>query len=157
MRELNALCCFVTQLCATLCDPMDCSLPGSSVHGILQARILEWIVISFSINALKARKKNKLQQNQLIHHHLLPLSLPPPFNLLFLAFFSALMTLFFATSASFGSVDTSILSIFLLLPFYKAACLSSAAVLLLISPRFSATSPMDRPRCSPLSLASNSE
>ena len=32
----------------TLCDPMDCSLPGSSVLGILQARILEWVVISFS-------------------------------------------------------------------------------------------------------------
>ena len=32
----------VTQLCPTLCDPMDCSPPGSSVHGILQARILEW-------------------------------------------------------------------------------------------------------------------
>ena len=32
----------------TLCDPMDCSLPGSSVHGIFQARILEWIAISFS-------------------------------------------------------------------------------------------------------------
>ena len=31
------------QLCLTLCDPMDCSLPGSSVHGILQARILEWV------------------------------------------------------------------------------------------------------------------
>ena len=34
-------------LCLTLCDPMDCSLPGSSVHGILQARILEWIAFSF--------------------------------------------------------------------------------------------------------------
>ena len=33
---------------ATLRDPMDCSLPGSSVHGILQARVLEWIAISFS-------------------------------------------------------------------------------------------------------------
>ena len=32
----------VTQLCPTLSDPMDCSLPGSSVHGILQARVLEW-------------------------------------------------------------------------------------------------------------------
>ena len=31
------------QLCLTLCDPMDCGLPGSSVHGILQARILEWL------------------------------------------------------------------------------------------------------------------
>ena len=38
----------VAQLCLTLCDPMDCSLPGSSVHGIFQAIVLEWIVISFS-------------------------------------------------------------------------------------------------------------
>ena len=36
------------QLCPTLCDPMDCSPPGSSVHGILQARILEWVTIPFS-------------------------------------------------------------------------------------------------------------
>ena len=36
------------QLCLTLGDPVDCSLPGSSVHGILQARILEWVAISFS-------------------------------------------------------------------------------------------------------------
>ena len=35
----------VTKLCLTLCEPMDCSLPGSSVHGILQARILEWVAI----------------------------------------------------------------------------------------------------------------
>ena len=38
----------VTQSCLTLCDLMDCSPPGSSVHGILQARILEWVAISFS-------------------------------------------------------------------------------------------------------------
>ena len=38
----------VAQLCPTLCDPMDCSPPGSSVHGILQARVLEWVAISFS-------------------------------------------------------------------------------------------------------------
>ena len=37
------------QSCLTLCDPMDCSLPGSSVHGILQARILEWGAIAFSV------------------------------------------------------------------------------------------------------------
>ena len=37
----------VTYLCQTLCDPMDCSPPASSVHGILQARILEWVAISF--------------------------------------------------------------------------------------------------------------
>ena len=38
----------VTQLCLTLCDPMDCNLPGSSVHGILRARILKWVAIPFS-------------------------------------------------------------------------------------------------------------
>ena len=36
------------QSCLTLSDPMDCSLPGSSVHGIFQARVLEWVAISFS-------------------------------------------------------------------------------------------------------------
>ena len=38
----------VTQLCLTLCNLMDSSLPGSSVHEILQARILEWVAVSFS-------------------------------------------------------------------------------------------------------------
>ena len=38
----------VAQLCPTLCDPMNYSLPGSSVHGILQARILEYVAIPFS-------------------------------------------------------------------------------------------------------------
>ena len=38
----------VTQSCPTLCDPIDCSLPGSSIHGIFQTRILEWVTISFS-------------------------------------------------------------------------------------------------------------
>ena len=40
----------VAQLCPTLPDPMDCSLPGSSVHGIFQARVLEWGAIAFSDN-----------------------------------------------------------------------------------------------------------
>ena len=40
--------CLVTQSSLTLCDPIDYSLPGSSVHGILQARTLEWVAISFS-------------------------------------------------------------------------------------------------------------
>ena len=38
----------VTQLCQTRSDPMDCSLPGSSIHGIFQARVLEWVAIAFS-------------------------------------------------------------------------------------------------------------
>ena len=40
--------CECSQSCLTLFNPMDCSLPGSSIHGILQARILEWVAISFS-------------------------------------------------------------------------------------------------------------
>ena len=38
----------VAQSCLTLCDPLDCSLPGSSIHGIFQARVLEWGAIAFS-------------------------------------------------------------------------------------------------------------
>ena len=38
----------VAQLCVTICDPMDCSLPGSSIHGIFQAKVLEWVAISLS-------------------------------------------------------------------------------------------------------------
>ena len=48
-NELTKQKVLVTQSCLTLCDPMDCSPPGPSVHGILQARILEWVVILFSI------------------------------------------------------------------------------------------------------------
>ena len=46
----NLLCslCSVTQLCLTLCDPVDCSPQGSSVHGIFQARIMEWVAMPSS-------------------------------------------------------------------------------------------------------------
>ena len=43
----------VAQSCPTLIDPMDCSLPGSSVHGIFQARVLEWGAIAFSVMKIK--------------------------------------------------------------------------------------------------------
>ena len=43
----------VLQSCPTLCDPMDCSPPGSSVHGIFQARIVEWVAIPFSIGSFQ--------------------------------------------------------------------------------------------------------
>ena len=42
------VCVLVAQLYPTLCNPMDCNPPGSSVHGILQARILDWVVVSSS-------------------------------------------------------------------------------------------------------------
>ena len=45
----------VAQSCLTLCDPMDCTLKGSSVHGIFQAIVLEWIAISFSRGSSQPR------------------------------------------------------------------------------------------------------
>ena len=51
----------VAQLCLTLSDPMDCSPPGSYIHGIFQARVLEWGAIAFSDNGiLLSHKKNKI-------------------------------------------------------------------------------------------------
>ena len=45
----------VAQSCLTLSNPMDCSLPGSSVHGIFQARVLEWGAIAFSLDCIKVK------------------------------------------------------------------------------------------------------
>ena len=50
----------VTQSCLTLCDPMDCSLPSSSVHGIFQARTLEWVAISFSRGSFQPRDRTQI-------------------------------------------------------------------------------------------------
>ena len=49
--------CSLLQACLTLCDPMDCSPPGSSVHGILQARILEWVAIPHSRGSFQSRDR----------------------------------------------------------------------------------------------------
>ena len=46
----------VAQLCPILSDPMDCSLPGSSIHGIFQARVLEWGAIAFSVLSLESNR-----------------------------------------------------------------------------------------------------
>ena len=51
----------VAQSCPTLRDPMDCSPPGSSVHGILQARVLEWGAIAFSQSEHRLIEKEELQ------------------------------------------------------------------------------------------------
>ena len=50
----------VTQSCPTLCDPMDCSLSGSSVHGIFQARELKWIAVSFSRGSSWPRDRTRV-------------------------------------------------------------------------------------------------
>ena len=61
----------VAQSCPTLCDPMDCSLPGFSVHGIFQARILEGVVISFSRGSSRPRDRTQVSR---IAGRLYPLS-----------------------------------------------------------------------------------
>ena len=60
----------VAQSCPTLSDPMDCSLPGSSIHGIFQARVLEWGVIAFSVNCLITLKRS--YSNLMFHYIGLP-------------------------------------------------------------------------------------
>ena len=50
----------VAQSCLTLCNPMDCSLPGSSVHGIFQTRILEWVAISFFRRSSQPRDQTQV-------------------------------------------------------------------------------------------------
>ena len=50
----------VAQSCPTLCDPMDCRLPGSSIHGIFQARVLEWVAISFSRGSSQPRDQTQV-------------------------------------------------------------------------------------------------
>ena len=54
----------VAQSCSTLRDPMDCSLPGSSVRGIFQARVLEWVAISFSLYAVYIMHITRLDEAQ---------------------------------------------------------------------------------------------
>ena len=50
----------LAQSCPTLCDPLDCSLPGFSVHGIFQARVLEWVAISFSRGSFWPRDQTQV-------------------------------------------------------------------------------------------------
>ena len=54
-NQVAAYVCLVTQSCPILCNPMDCSLPGSSVHGILQARIMEWVAMLSSRGSSQPR------------------------------------------------------------------------------------------------------
>ena len=57
-----------TQSCPTLCYPIDCSPLGSSIHGILQARILEWVAISFSRGS--SRPRDRTWVSQIVGRHL---------------------------------------------------------------------------------------
>ena len=75
---LNFLCVSAKSLepCPTLCDPMDCSPPGSSVHGILQAKILEWVVMPSSRGSFQPRDRTFI--SCLLHLQVGSLPLAPP-------------------------------------------------------------------------------
>ena len=64
------------QSCLTLCNPVDCSPPGSSVHGIPQARILEWVAIPFSRGSSQPRDGTHI--SCLLRWHVYSLPLAPP-------------------------------------------------------------------------------
>ena len=52
------------QLCPTLSDPMDCSLPGSAIHGIFQARVLEWDAIAFSRKQTSGYQRGEVREER---------------------------------------------------------------------------------------------
>ena len=58
----SAVLCLVAQSCQTLCNPIDCSPPGSPVHGILQARILEWVAVPSSRRSFPPRDRTQVSR-----------------------------------------------------------------------------------------------
>ena len=69
-RDRGSVCCSVTKTCLTLFDPMGCSLPDSSVHGIFPTRILEWVAISFSKGIFQTQGSNPglLHCRRMLYH-----------------------------------------------------------------------------------------
>ena len=99
---LSSLCVLVTQLCLTLCNPMECGTPGSSIHGIFQARILGLVTISFSRGYSWPRDWTHLLRCR----QTLPSEQPgKPFLLIiiscFFFFFPTFVTVFFINKFSF--------------------------------------------------------
>ena len=70
-RALSRGLLLVPQSCPTLCDPGDCSPPGSSIHGISQARILEWVVIAFSRGSFRPKDRTQVSciAGRFFSHH----------------------------------------------------------------------------------------
>ena len=68
------LCGAVSQSCMTLCDPMDCSLPGSSIRGIFQARLLEWVAMPSSKESSRPRDRIQVSYASCIGRQILATS-----------------------------------------------------------------------------------
>ena len=79
-RKCKGVCCSVAQLCPTLCNPMDCGLPGSSLHGILQIRVLERVSIPSSRGSSQPRDQTPVSWH-LLHWQVSPLPLSHQENL----------------------------------------------------------------------------
>ena len=71
------------QSCPTLCNAMDCSPPGSPVHGILQARMLEWVAMPSSRGSSQSRDPNYVSYDCLLHWHTVSLPLTPALGSLY--------------------------------------------------------------------------
>ena len=69
--------CLLPQSCPTLCDPVDYSPPGSSVHGIFQARILEWVAISYSRGSSQSRDQTHISCISCIGRRIFFTTVPP--------------------------------------------------------------------------------
>ena len=72
-NKIKMLCAKSLQSCLTFCDPMDCSPPGSSVHGSLQARVLEWVAMPSSRGPFQPRDRTRISYvscigRQVLHH-----------------------------------------------------------------------------------------
>ena len=70
------MCILVTQSCQTLCNPVDCSPSGSSVHGVLQARILEWVAMPSSRGSTQPRDQIHVSWSPALQVDSLPLAPP---------------------------------------------------------------------------------
>ena len=80
-KEACGYCCLVTKSCLTLCNPTDCSLPGSSVRGISQARVLEWVSVSSSRGSSRPKDQTHLSYisciTRRVLYHVVPPGKPP--------------------------------------------------------------------------------
>ena len=93
----------VAQSCPTLCNPMDCSLPDSSVHGIFQARVLEWVAFAFSVGYLEVCFLNSMCFFFFFYSFFFLMSVAKGLSILFIFSKNQLLVLLIFTFVSFIS------------------------------------------------------